>query len=125
MPFSLFHSFFQPLTSTRLVEVTGDLVAAGYLDQLRLSHRTLRHGKGTTGVEVATRWGIESAGYLTREDDLLLRLVGVRGQGGGKQGLRVRVQGLGTQLNEPMMKKEFLRAAQTARELRQPVNEKD
>src|SRR5262249_29542494 len=86
-----------PLTSTRLVEVAGYLVTARYLDQLRLSRRTLRHGEGTAGVEAATRRGIESAGHLAGEDDLLLCLVGMGGQGGGKQGLRVRVQRPGTQ----------------------------
>jgi prephenate dehydrogenase len=35
------------------------------------------------------------------------------------------LEGLGAQLSEPTMQKEFLQAAQTARELRQPVNEKD
>jgi len=48
-------------------------------------------------MEVAARWGIESAGHLAREDDLFPRLVGMGGQGGSKQGLRVRVQRLGTQ----------------------------
>ena len=63
----------------RLVEVTGDLMTAGHLDQLRLGHSTLRHGEGTTGVEVAARRGIEGARDLAGEDDLLFGLVGVRG----------------------------------------------
>ena len=36
-----------------LVEVAGDLVAGGHLDQRWLGRSTLGHGEGTTGMEVA------------------------------------------------------------------------
>jgi hypothetical protein len=74
-----------------LVEVAGDLVPGGDLDQRWLSRRTLRHSEGAAGMEVAARGGMEGAGHLAHEDHLLFRLVGVRREGGGKQGLRVWV----------------------------------
>jgi hypothetical protein len=74
-----------------LIEVTGDLVARGDLDEIGLSLRAAWHDEGTAGVEVAARRRVEGAGHFSAEDDLLLLLVGMRRKGGGEEGLGVRV----------------------------------
>jgi hypothetical protein len=57
--------------------MAGNLVSTGQVDQLGLRHCTLWHGDGTAGMEVATRWRIESTGYLAGKDNLLCRLIGM------------------------------------------------
>jgi hypothetical protein len=64
----------------------GDMVAARHIDQREPGCGTLRHGEGTAGMKVATRRGIEGAGYLAGEANLLLHLIGMGWQGGGTQG---------------------------------------
>src|SRR5262244_162783 len=81
-----------------LIEVAGDLVTGGDLDEIGLSLRASRHDEGTARVEVAARRRVEGAGHLAAEDDLLLLLVGMRRKGGGEEGFGVRVQRVGTEL---------------------------
>src|SRR5262250_245643 len=59
-----------------LIEVAGDLVTGGDLDEIGLSLRASRHDEGTARVEVAARWRVEGAGHLSAEDDLFFLLVG-------------------------------------------------
>jgi hypothetical protein len=51
--------------------MAGDLMAVGYLQECWLGLGTLRHGKGTAGMEVAAWWWIEGAGHFASEDHLL------------------------------------------------------
>src|SRR5215813_8639547 len=81
-----------------LIEVAGDLVTGGDLDEIGLSLRASRHDEGTARVEVAARWRVEGARHLPAEDDLFFLLVGVGRKGGGEEGLGVRVERVGTEL---------------------------
>jgi hypothetical protein len=59
--------------------------------------RAVWHGMGTARVKATASGRIEGARDLASEGQLLTLFVGMRRQGGGKQGLCIRVQGMGTQ----------------------------
>src|SRR5262245_13379891 len=79
-----------------LIEVAGDFVIWGDLDEIGLSLGAARHDEGTVGMEVAARRRVEGARHLAAEDDLFSLLVGVRRQGGGEEGFGIRMERLAT-----------------------------
>src|SRR5262245_8322722 len=79
------------------VEMTGDSVLWRDLFAYWYLMRTVWQGMGTARVEAAPRGGIERTRNLASETQLLPLLVGMGGQGSGKQCLRIRMQGMRTQ----------------------------
>src|SRR6266446_3618049 len=80
------------------IKMAGDHVLRGdFLADRRLAP-ALRHSMRTSRMKAAARGWIERARDLAADRQLYMSVVGMRGQGCGKQGLRVGVERFGAQL---------------------------
>src|SRR6266511_3994156 len=74
------------------------LMAVSCWPQDRLDLGTDGHGKRTAWVKAAAGGRIQGAGDLAGDDDFLPLFVWMRGQGGGEEGLAIRMQWFVSQL---------------------------
>src|SRR3989442_4644035 len=78
--------------SCRSVEVAGDSVPGGQLDELRLLLGAAGHDEGAARVEMTAPRRVQGAGDLAGEHDLVPRLVRMRGKRRGEQRLGVGME---------------------------------
>ncbi len=76
--------------------MASDEVVSGDLLEHRFLGSAMRHHIRAARMEAAPGRGVEGAGDFARHHELFPLIIGVGGKGRGKEGLGIRMQGMGT-----------------------------